>query len=81
MSGASKEEFLFFLDTLSSYQIFKHNININIRMINNNPHPQSEENFNNAIMHYIENWQLNEESSRVFKKLISHWLKIFRQDF
>ncbi|MFG4617508.1 hypothetical protein ACF0B7_07875, partial [Acinetobacter baumannii] len=44
-------------------------ININIRMINNNPDPQSEENFNNAIMHYIENWQLNEEASRVFKKI------------
>ncbi|EHU1447025.1 MULTISPECIES: hypothetical protein [Acinetobacter calcoaceticus/baumannii complex] len=69
LPGASKEEFLFFLDTLSSYQIFKHNININIRMINNNPDPQSEENFNNAIMHYIENWQLNEEASRVFKKI------------
>lgn len=69
LSGASKEEFLFFLDTLSSYQIFKHNINISVRMINSDPHPQFEENFNNAIEHYIENWQLNLESAKVFKKI------------
>lgn len=69
LPGASKEEFLFFLDTLSSYQIFKHNISINIRMINSNPHPQFEENFNNSIEHYIENWQLNSESARIFKSI------------
>lgn len=69
LAGASKEEFLFFLDTLSSYQLFKHNINIHIRMINSDPHPQFEENFHNAITHYIDNWQLNDESSKIFKKI------------
>lgn len=69
LSGNSKEEFLFFLDTLSSYQIFKHNINIDIRMINNTPHPQYEEHFSNAILHYIENWQLNDEAAKIFKKI------------
>ena len=38
-------------------------------MINSDPHPQFEENFNNAIEHYIENWQLNLESAKVFKKI------------
>ncbi|WP_049837838.1 hypothetical protein [Acinetobacter sp. V2] len=69
LTGASKEEFLFFLDTLSSYQIFKYNININIRMINSNPHSLYEENFHNALSHYIENWQLTEDTAKIFKNI------------
>lgn len=69
LSGSCIEEFLFFLDTLSSYQIFKNKINIQIRMINEAPDPMYEENFSNAIETYIENWHLTDHSAEIFREI------------
>lgn len=69
LSGSSVEEFLFLLDTLSSYQIIKNQINIQIRMINEEPDSMYEENFNNAIDAYIENWNLTDHSAKIFREI------------
>lgn len=67
--GESKEEFMFFLDTLSSYQIFKENQSIQVRLINPNFNKKAEELFNNAINEYIECWNLNANSVSIFKSI------------
>ncbi len=67
--GESKEEFMYFLDTLSSYQIFKENQNIQVRLINKSHDEKAEENFNNAINEYIECWNLNSSSIAILKDI------------
>lgn len=67
--GESKEEFMFFLDTLSSYQIFKENQRIQVRLINPHYHSKAEEFFNNAINEYIECWNLNPNSAQILKNI------------
>ena len=60
---------MFFLDTLSSYQIFKENQSIQVRLINPNFNKKAEELFNNAINEYIECWNLNANSVSIFKSI------------
>ena len=60
---------MYFLDTLSSYQIFKENQNIQVRLINKSHDEKAEENFNNAINEYIECWNLNSSSIAILKDI------------
>ena len=79
--GDSKEEFMYFLDTLSSYQIFKENQSIQVRLINPSYNSKAEEFFNNAIKEYIECWHLNISSAQILKDIQFEIISNIEQNF
>ncbi|NHB97211.1 hypothetical protein [Photorhabdus stackebrandtii] len=61
--GSSVDEFVYFFDMLSNFQILTENKNIKIRLIHAHPHCESPQNFINAKKKYSSFWLLGEQKS------------------
>ncbi|MGP0916848.1 hypothetical protein ACJ8PD_28265, partial [Serratia sp. CY70267] len=66
--GASSEEFVYFFDMLSSFQILTQGKKIKIRMSYINPHEDAPHNFERAKRKYSAHWLMGEED-RLFGKM------------
>lgn len=68
--GSSVDEFVFLLDTLSSFQLINEKYHIEIRHASDSPHSNSVQNFNNAQRKYCEDWGLNVDMSNLINNIV-----------
>ncbi len=66
--GSSVDEFVYFFDMLSNFQILTENKKIDIRLVHAHPHIEAPQNFINAKKKYSSCWLLGEQE-RFFKKI------------
>lgn len=67
--GESPNEFIYFLDTLSKYQIFKDNNYIRIRFTNKKRHKDILSNYDKAIQTYSRMWEFDEEKEKQLRNI------------
>lgn len=65
--GESAQEFEYFLDSLSRYQMLEPNEMIRIRMVHSNPHPDYKSNFRAATNRYARAWGFDQTRMNVLE--------------
>lgn len=75
--GESENEFIYFLDTLSKYQIFKEDEFIRIRFTNKNRNGDILSNFKKSIYTYSNMWEFDDEKIKQLLKIETSTIEEF----
>lgn len=68
-NGASVDEFVYFLDSLSKYQMLEPGKLIRIRIVSRSPHDEFMSNFKAAISQYAKAWGFDEARTQVLQDI------------
>jgi hypothetical protein len=80
-AGDSPEEFMYFIDTLSNYQILNRNQKIRVRVMHELPAKDIRSNFKKAIEMYISEWGFDEHKRERLESIDLHIVEIVKTKF